>query len=205
MEVDSDEEDGEPVIPCAMLLRCPKTTQMLHSNEKGTVYEFDPGARNKTYARLKAGEYAPWGYEVSSLWEVPGTSQVLRPRTPAEDRLAKRGGCLFGFDWQAAEADVARALSQVEGAGEEGRADLAERASTWLRECAIEESAPEDQPAERSAATRSKRPPKPNAAPRHTAKRVGGGEARQVRKLRWSPRQDRMHEASGCAVGSAMP
>ena len=116
--------------------------------DPGDTYEFDPTERRGlTYKRISAGEYAPWGYEVSTLWEVPGASRMLTSKSPAEQRLIDAGGCYYGFDWRAAEADISRSSQAQNQELRDRLSDLDERAQALLGEFGPEIGSPEDHPA----------------------------------------------------------
>ena len=99
----SDEDgEGDPLVACALMLRSIKRWQTLHAQDPGDTYEFDPQPCAPAYKRVGPGAYSPWGYEPDTLWEVPGTVQILGAKSRAEAELLENGGGIYGFEWEAA-------------------------------------------------------------------------------------------------------
>ena len=115
---------------CAQVLRAPQRAQQVHAGVEGVVYEMDPN-RRETYkllraaAKGRAAEWAPWGYELEALCEVPGGATLMAPVTRGEQTACARGSMFYMFDWQKAEVDVARARGVREApVGNHRRASL---------------------------------------------------------------------------------
>jgi len=87
LEEEVSEESLAPTAACAFLLQATNATQRAHAGGEGVVYEFDPthkdtykcvqrAARAREGRAAREAQWAPWGYELESLWEVPGAARV---------------------------------------------------------------------------------------------------------------------------------